>query len=123
MNQASYKVQFGLLGVAAASSRQAEAPFKRISNPGAGSMWFAETGHTLGDSSVGGQSIAATWNRLGGLAQFGFPISQPFNEVSKDDGKTYLVQYFERQRFEYHPENKGTTYEVLFGRLGAEQVK
>ncbi len=43
-------------------------------------------------------------------------------ERNKDDGKTYLVQYFERQRFEYHPENKGTRYEVLLGRLGAEQV-
>jgi len=43
--------------------------------------------------------------------------------VSKDDGKSYLVQYFQRQRFEYHPENKGTRFEVLLGRLGAEQVK
>src|SRR5262249_11573279 len=28
----------------------------------------------------------------------------------------------ERQRMEYHPENKGTRYEVLLGRLGAEQL-
>jgi hypothetical protein len=30
-----------------------------------------------------------------------------------------MVRYFERQRFEYHPEDKGTAYEVelsLFGR-------
>jgi len=33
------------------------------------------------------------------------------------------VQYFERQRFEYHPEYGGTRYEVLLGRLGAEQLK
>ena len=36
------------------------------------------------------------------------------------DGKTYLVQYFERNRLEYHPENKGTPYEVLLGLLGVQ---
>ena len=30
-------------------------------------------------------------------------ISEPFMETSKVDGKTYLVQHFKRQRFEYHP--------------------
>ena len=93
-----------------------------MANPGSGVQWFPETGHTLGDSSEGGRAIASYWTRLGGLKQFGFPISQPFTEVSKDDGKSYLVQYYERQRFEYHPENKGTRFEVLLGRLGAEQV-
>lgn len=28
------------------------------------------------------------------------------------------MQYFERNRFEYHPENAGTQYEVLLGLLG-----
>jgi hypothetical protein len=28
------------------------------------------------------------------------------------------VQYFERARFEYHPEFKGTPHEVLLGHLG-----
>ncbi|HET8628522.1 MAG TPA: hypothetical protein VFL91_13960, partial [Thermomicrobiales bacterium] len=38
-----------------------------------------------------------------------------------DDGKTYTVQYFERARFEYHPENPpGQT--TLLGRLGADQL-
>ena len=60
---------------------------------------------------------------MGGLAQFGFPLSQPVTEVSQDDGKPYLVQYFERQRLEYHPENAGTAYVILLGRLGAEQMK
>src|SRR5262249_29825445 len=31
------------------------------------------------------------------------------------------VQYFERNRFEYHPENKGTQYEVLLGLLGTQK--
>jgi hypothetical protein len=121
-NQPPYRLLLGLLGTRAAEGRQSETPFKAIANPGGGLRWFPETGHTLGDSSEGGQAIASFWTRLGGLSQFGFPISQPFMEVSKDDGKPYLVQYFERQRFEYHPENKGTRFEVLLGRLGAEQV-
>jgi hypothetical protein len=29
-----------------------------------------------------------------------------------------MVQYFERARFELHPENAGTQYEVLLGQLG-----
>ena len=35
-----------------------------------------------------------------------------------DDGKTYLVQYLERARFELHTEYAGTTSEVLLGLLG-----
>jgi sugar lactone lactonase YvrE len=116
-------ILLGLLGTSAAQSDQNRAPFQTVSNPGGSVAWFSQTGHTLGDSSPGGQAIAAAWNRMGGLRQFGYPLSQPFMEVSKDDGKSYLVQYFERQRFEYHPENQGTQYEVLLGRLGAEQAK
>ncbi|HYO48645.1 MAG TPA: hypothetical protein VEW94_02240 [Chloroflexia bacterium] len=119
-NQPPGDVLLGLLGVAASRGRQ-DAAFKPVANPGGGMQWFEQTGHTLGDSSEAGQAIARAWAGLGGLAQFGYPISQPFNEVSKDDGKTYVVQYFERQRFEYHPEHKGTRFEVLLGRLGAEQ--
>jgi protocatechuate 3,4-dioxygenase beta subunit len=121
-NQPPSDVLLGLLGAAAAKGRESEAPFKRVSNPG-GQTWFSQTGHTLGDSSEGGKAIASFWNRLGGLQQFGYPLSQPFTETNKDTGKSYLVQYFERQRFEYHPENKGTQFEVLLGRLGAEQMK
>jgi len=32
------------------------------------------------------------------------------------------VQYFERNRFEYHPENEGTRYNVLLGLLGRQQL-
>ena len=49
---------------------------------------------------------------------FGFPLSEAFQEVSKDDGKSYPVQYFERNRFELHPEYAGSPYEVLLGLLG-----
>jgi len=33
------------------------------------------------------------------------------------------VQYFERARFEYHPENAGTPYVVLLGLLGTDEVR
>jgi hypothetical protein len=122
-NAAPFDVLLGLLGVAAAQGRESEAPFQPVDMPEDFVPWFPETRHTLGDSSEGGQAISQWWIRLGGLPQFGYPISQPFREISREDGKEYLVQYFERQRFEYHPEKKGTEYEVLLGRLGAEQMK
>lgn len=43
------------------------------------------------------------WETKGGLAIFGLPISGEIQEQA-DDGKTRTVQYFERVRFEYHPE-------------------
>src|SRR5438132_453331 len=64
------------------------------------------------------------WSRQGsnqaGLKEFGFPLSERFDEISPTDGKTYMVQYFERNRFELHPE-KPAPYDVLLGLLGAQQ--
>jgi hypothetical protein len=79
-------------------------------------VWFQETRH-----SVGGK-ILEYWNKYGGLQQFGFPLSEQFEEVNAADGKTYTVQYFERNRFELHPE-KQAPYEVELGLLGVEQYK
>lgn len=76
--------------------------------------YFSETGHSLS----GG--FKTYWDTHGGLAIFGFPISEEFAERNPDDGKVYTVQYFERNRFEYHPEFSGTPFEVSLGRLGAQ---
>jgi hypothetical protein len=81
-------------------------------NAGPELLYFPETQHTLGGV------ILRYWNQYGGLAQFGYPLTEPFVEVSEIDGKEYTVQYFERARFELHPENAGTAYEVLLGHLG-----
>ena len=81
-------------------------------NVGPELLYFAETQHTLGGA------ILTYWNKFGGLAQFGFPLTEPFTEVSETDGKEYTVQYFERARLELHPEFAGTDYEVLLGHLG-----
>ena len=57
----------------------------------------------------------------GGLAQQGLPLTNLVLETNPTDGKAYPTQYFERARFEYHPENAGTDYDVLLGLLGREQ--
>jgi plastocyanin/methionine-rich copper-binding protein CopC len=85
-------------------------------NTTAGSVLFRETG-----KRVGGKFLDY-WNKNGGLAQQGFPISEEFSEKSDLDGKTYTVQYFERAVFEMHPENKAP-FDVLLSQLGTFQYK
>jgi len=77
-----------------------------------GTKFFSETKHNVG------ADFLAYWNASGGLAQFGYPITEAFNDTNPDDKKTYKVQYFERARFEAHPEKAGTPYVVELGRLG-----
>jgi hypothetical protein len=84
--------------------------------PLADTVYFAQTGHNLGGTFL------AYWQANGGLAVFGFPTSEEFIETSPTNGRQYVVQYFERNRFEYHPENAGTQYEVLLGLLGRQQL-
>jgi peptidoglycan/xylan/chitin deacetylase (PgdA/CDA1 family) len=76
--------------------------------------WYEQTGHTL----CGG--FRDFWEDNGGLAVFGYPISQEFREFNRDTGETHVVQYFERQRFEWHPGRWPERHDVLLGRLGAE---
>jgi hypothetical protein len=78
---------------------------------------FTETGH-----KVGGKFLDY-WNTHGALAQQGFPISDEFTEVSDLDGKSYLVQYFERAVFEEHPEFANTPNEVLLSQLGTFRLR
>ncbi|MDP9375813.1 MAG: SpoIID/LytB domain-containing protein, partial [Chloroflexota bacterium] len=52
------------------------------------------------------------------LALFGYPISEEFRMVG-EDGREYTMQYFERARFEWHPQNQ-PPYDILLGRLGAD---
>jgi hypothetical protein len=72
---------------------------------------FPETG-----KSVCGRFLAY-WDAHGGLAQQGYPVSAEFQERSEVDGKSYMVQYFERAVFELHPENK-PPFDVLLSLLG-----
>jgi len=52
------------------------------------------------------------------LALFGLPLSGVITE-RLSDGNEYQVQWFERARFEYHPQNSAP-YDVLLGLLGNE---
>jgi hypothetical protein len=60
------------------------------------------------------------WRQNGGLPVFGYPLTSEFEQTTPE-GK-FTVQYFERQRFEYHPE-KARPYDVLLGRLGDEILR
>jgi lipoprotein-anchoring transpeptidase ErfK/SrfK len=75
--------------------------------PDGGAMYFAETGHTLSGRFL------KFWQKRGGLDIFGFPISEPFDEVSPADGQVRTTQYFERARFEYHPEDMDSFYRQM----------
>jgi hypothetical protein len=105
-----------LLGKELAKGRENEAPFKPVANPGNGTTWFPETQHTM-QSAPG--PFATFWNKYGGLPVFGYPISEQFQERNPDTGEVYWVQYFERNRFEYHP-NESAEFQVLLGLLGKQ---
>src|SRR5207302_5328436 len=71
------------------------------------SRFYAATGCTISGSFL------AFFDAHGGVTVFGYPISDRITEAGRP------VQYFERQRFEYHSEAAGTANEVQLGRLGA----
>jgi hypothetical protein len=64
--------------------------------------------------------FAAYWQQHGGLPLFGYAITPERIERNPTDGKEYVVQWFERARFEWHPEYAGTEAEVLLGLLGRQ---
>ncbi len=84
----------------------------------ANSRYFPETGAT-----VQGRFLAY-WQDHGGLAQFGYPLTNQFYDIPPGVGKNIgtLVQYFERAVFEYHPENQ-PPYNVLLTLLGTERYQ
>jgi hypothetical protein len=74
-------------------------------------QYFDVTGHNLGNA------FRDYWQDRGGLAIFGYPMSEEFQ---RDDGMT--VQYFERAIFEWHPDNP-SDWRVLQERLGAQAAE
>lgn len=107
----SNPVLVALLGAELNGHRLSEQPFKKAAafNDSATSAYFEITGHNLS------QGFREYWQNNGGLANFGYPLSEEFFE----DGK--IVQYFERARFEYYPNNPDP-YKILLGRLGVERM-
>jgi hypothetical protein len=120
-NAAKLKLQIQLtrLGADLVSQRTANKgyPAADAKSQLPGATLFPETGHTISGS------IAAYWQSHNGLVNFGYPLSEPLQETSPLDHKTYTVQYFERTRLEIHPENAGTSYEILLGQMGRELLQ
>jgi hypothetical protein len=83
-----------------------------VTSSGPNLFYFPQTRHSLEGRFLD------YWIKWGGLPVYGYPTSEPFTELNPADNKTYTVQYFERARFEYHPEFEGTRYEVELGLLG-----
>jgi hypothetical protein len=84
-----HQVQLGLLGLEVLNG----AIPAGVADPLNGARYFPETQHTLS------ADFRYYWERRGGLALFGYPLSEPYYENGR------LVQYFERARFEYFPED------------------
>jgi glucose/arabinose dehydrogenase len=78
------------------------------------SRCFPETGEC-----VGGR-LLQFWNGNGGLPVFGLPIGEMRQEQGTEG--VFTTQWFERERFELHPENRAP-YDVLLGRLGDELLR
>ena len=130
-NLAPYDVLLGRLGSdelhRVGRNWQAE---PRERGPKQGCLWFDQTGHNVCDqaSPLGFKTY---WETHGlkfdgtpgtsyqeSLALFGLPLTVPQMETN-GNGDTVLTQWFERARFEWHPNNPAA-FRVLLGLLGGE---
>lgn len=108
--QADGRVTTGRLGVERLA--QVGTPWQPGPNApaGVGCTAFTETGYQICGAFV------SYWQKGGGLERFGLPVTDAFQTTL--EGQSYMVQYFERRRFELHPEITADT--VLLGLLGRE---
>ncbi len=85
-------IDLGLLGREYLSATgQGFPPVAAVNAPGI--RFFPQTGHTLRGE------FRSFWERRGAVAIFGYPVSEELVQ-RLDDGRNYIVQYFERGRFE-----------------------
>jgi Tol biopolymer transport system component len=122
-NQPPYDVLLGRIGVETLEQQGRDWRDFAVETPGGRRcLTFDQTPH-----AVCGQMLDA-WRASGlnldgqpgisdaeSLALFGLPVSPVRTE--EIEGQPYQVQWFERARFELHPENQ-PPYNVLFGLLG-----
>lgn len=111
LDDTPYRVLGGRLGFDLTIGRESEPAFQPVAGAGEGCEYFAPTAHTLC------APFRDWWHDKGGLPIFGYPLSEAFDEGG------YSVQYFERARFEWHPENIGTGWEVELGHLGIDDAR
>jgi hypothetical protein len=126
-NARPYDVLLGRLGDALLKRQNRDWTTFPKTQPQPGCRYFPETGH-----NVCGEILAA-WHANGlefdgrrgksegeNLALFGLPLSEPAMETNSS-GDTVQTQWFERARFEIHPENQ-PPFNVLLGLLGNETL-
>lgn len=124
-NRPPYRVLLGRVGADALAAQGRDWTALPKGDPQA-PHYVVETGHTIAPQFWG------YWSSHGldldgrpgvttaeSLALFGLPLSEAAPEVNPTDGQTYLTQWYERARFEYHPENR-PPYDVLLGLLVRE---
>lgn len=114
-NQPPHDVLLSLLGSMRYAQKYPKGA-RELPVVGSGGVTFPQTGKT-----VSGEFLEY-WQRNGGLAQQGYPITNRLLERSELDGKEYTVQYFERAVFELHPENAPPN-NVLLTQLGTLNFK
>ena len=121
-NKQPYRVLLGRLGeMALRKTDRSPASFAR-GDPKLPN-YFPETGQSIAPQfwqywrthglNMGHEGVSVQES----IALFGYPISPALTE-KLSDGKDYVVQYFERARFEHHIENADPSYQVLLGLLG-----
>lgn len=126
-NAAPYNVLLGRLGVSALEG--AGVDWQSLPKADSGALnFFPATGHAIANAAFweywsshglefdgrAGKSEAES------LALFGYPVSEPRIETNAN-GDTVVTQWFERARFEYHPDS-ATPSHVLLGLLGNEHL-
>lgn len=125
----AYRILLGRLGVERLAqlgrNPQHEDP---ESGPRADCLWFEITRHNVCNQE-GDLGFKAYWETHGlsvpgldaygrSLQLFGLPLTAPRIETNSG-GHTVLTQWFERARFEWHPNNP-SEFKVLLGLLGKE---
>lgn len=103
-NADPYKLQLGLIGQDLRGGIDPKLSTAAIPS-GTQYQYFPQTGHVISNA------FKDYYNAHGGLNIFGYPITEQFTENG------VLVQYFQRARMEYYPNNP-TRYRVLLGLLG-----
>jgi outer membrane protein assembly factor BamB len=85
---------------------------------GSTGKYFASTGQSLSGRFL------AYWQAHHGDRLLGAPISGVVYEGNGDgSGHRYQMQWFQRGRLEYHPENGHTPYEMQIGLLGTQTLQ